>query len=487
MSCEPAKASSWRVLGRVDIRLTLWFTLIFLLASLLLFGLTFINLYQTLRDQERRELQNRALGYMLQYRRHASAEAGLTYLLNEISSDIQTPSGRPFFARVTTHDNQLLFQVIPELDWQTVDLSVLRTADEPHHEGFLIIEAEQFDYQVEVLGVSLSDNFVLQLGAATDNRSRVLAVFQRSFLLTFLAMLGFSAIGGLFFASRTLRPIGSLNSAIKSIVETGELHRRIPTSETRDDLDDMTHSFNDMLDRIETLVTSLRDALDAVAHDLRTPLTRLRNTAERAILHETEPDRYREALSDAMEESERILGMLNSMMDISEAESGAMNLHREAVDLAEVAREVADVYSIVAEDSRMQITVAGNGPVTVLADPARIRQVIGNLYDNALKYGDEGSTVTVLCTNRSAALNGESAGVLQVTNAGPGIAQDDLGRVWTRLYRGSRHGSRRDGLGLGLAMVRAIVQAHGGQATVESTPGETTTFTVHLPSTITNL
>ena len=486
MSSKRRSGRLRRVFSRVDIRLTVWFTIIFLLASLLLFGLTFVNLYQTLRDQERRELQNRALGYVLQYRRHASEEAGFNYLFNEVSTDIQTPSGRPFFAQVVTQDNRIAWRVEPQIEWQVVDFDVLLRSEEPHTDGFLVIDAEQFDYQIEVLGVALSDRFVLQLGAATDNRTRVLAVFQRSFLLTFLAMLGFSAVGGLFFASRSLRPIGSLNTAIKSIVETGELHRRIPVTDSRDDLDDMTHSFNDMLDRIELLINSLRDALDAVAHDLRTPLTRLRNTAERAILHETEPQKYRDALSDAMEESEHILGMLNSMMDISEAESGAMNLTRTEVDLTSLAKEVAEVYSIVAEESGMEIVVEAEEAVPVSADIARIRQVIGNLYDNAVKYGAERTPVSVTCFCEEGDRN-RAHGCLRVTNHGPGIAGSEIDHVWTRLYRGRADGSRRDGLGLGLALVKAIVEAHGGSVTVESTPGKTTSFTVRLPATITNL
>jgi signal transduction histidine kinase len=473
------------IFSRVDIRLTIWFTLIFLIASLLLFGLTFVNLYQTLREQERRELQNRALGYVLQYRRHSSEEAGFNYLFNEVSTDIQTPSGRPFFAQVVTQDNRLAWRVAPQIEWESVDFDSLLAGDEPHDEGFVVIEADQFDYDVEVLGVVLSDRFVLQLGAATDGRTRVLSVFQRSFLLTFLAMLGFSAVGGLFFASRSLRPIGSLNAAIKSIVETGQLHRRIPETNARDDLDDMTHSFNDMLDRIERLVNSLRDALDAVAHDLRTPLTRLRNTAERAILHETEPARYRDALSDAMEESEHILGMLNSMMDISEAESGAMNLHRTDLDLASLAREVADVYAIVAEDADMEIRVTASGAVPVAADSARIRQVIGNLYDNAVKYGRNGTVVAVEC--RCEQKGSDQRAEIRVTNEGGGIDPEDIEHVWTRLYRGRADGSRRDGLGLGLALVKAIVEAHQGSVSVESSPGEQTTFVVSLPSFITKL
>ncbi|MFP4550694.1 MAG: ATP-binding protein, partial [Spirochaetales bacterium] len=481
MSSSQPNGAVARFFSRVDVRLTFWFTLVFLTTSLVLFGLVFVNLYQTLQDQDRRELQSRALNYVVRYRSFSTEEPAIEWLINEMFNDVQSPGARPFFGRIVSSTNRELAITASNRDWENLDLSPLTHAGEIHDQGFVTLDPEVYPYEIEVLGARLSDRFVLQLGAATDSRSRVLAIFQRSFLVVFLIMFGVSVGAGFFFAARTLRPIGSLNAAIKSIVETGALDRRIPASNARDDLDDMTHAFNAMLDRIQRLVTTLRDALDSVAHDLRTPLTRLRNTAERAIVHETDPAKYREALSDAMEESERILGMLNAMMDISEAESGTMNLHLEEVDLAAIARQVREVYSLVAEQADMEISLQSPPTVPVYADAPRLRQVVGNLYDNAVKYGEPGTTVYIACRNGTTA-NGVAAGIIDVTNYGSGILEEDRERIWTRLYRGTSLGSRRDGLGLGLALVKAIVEAHGGDVKVESTPGEQTTFTISIPS-----
>ncbi|HKJ86513.1 MAG TPA: HAMP domain-containing sensor histidine kinase [Spirochaetia bacterium] len=322
---------------------------------------------------------------------------------------------------------------------------------------------------------------MLQIGGDTRNRVQILRVFQTSFLFTFVIMLGVSLAGGLFFVSRSLRPIGALNSTVRSIIETGELDRRIASRQSNDDLDEMIESFNSMLDRIQALVDGLRDALDAVAHDLRTPLTRLRSTAERALSGPEDPEAYRESLSDAMEESERILGMLNAMMDISEAESGAMRLKRRPVDLRTLAVEVADVYSLLAEESDMRILVKIDDELPVEADPPRMRQVIGNLYDNAVKYGEPGTDVVVDGTCRP----GPDARVeLTVTNRGAPIPADELERIWNRLYRGVGAGDRRDGLGLGLALVKAIVEAHRGDVEVESSRIDGTCFRIALPSNV---
>lgn len=466
-----------RFFRRVDVRLTLWFTTIMLFSALLLFGFTFLNLFQTLRAQDRRQLQGRAAAYVLPYRAAVSEAAGITLLVNQLSNDILEPTDKPFFARIANNANQQIFLAIPLIEWQSIDVSPLVSGPDLHDEGFLSIAAPELGYELEILAIRISNEYILQIGSDTRNRVQTLRAFQTGFLFTFALMLGISLAGGLFFASRSLRPISALNTTVRSIITTGELSRRIPARQSNDDLDEMIHSVNLMLDRIGSLVDGLRDALDAVAHDLRTPLTRFRSTAERALSGPPDPHHYREALSDALEESEHILGMLNAMMDISEAESGAMTLHRQPVDIRALSRDVAEVYSVVADEARMTIVVEDGAPLEAAADPARMRQVIGNLLDNAVKYGTDGSLVRVT----GAVRRDEGRVELSVCNTGLPIPGPELDRIWNRLYRGPGATDRRDGLGLGLALVRAVVSAHGGSATVASNEDETR-FTISIPA-----
>jgi signal transduction histidine kinase len=272
-----------------------------------------------------------------------------------------------------------------------------------------------------------------------------------------------------------LAPIRQLIGTVENVITTGQMNERMPLPEKNDEISRLARLFNDMLEKNETLIRRMREALDNVAHDLRTPLTRLRGVAELALQGEPDATTCRDALLDAMEESDRVLTMLNTLMDISEAETGLMKLDLRPVPLDEVVSEVSELFEFVAQDKSIRVTTAVPSNLIVRADRNRLRQVLVNLLDNAIKYTPSGGRVEI------SAKSGGDEVVITVKDTGEGIPTEEVPRIWERLYRGDKSRSQR-GLGLGLSLVRAIINAHGGGIEVQSTVGKGSNFTIHLPN-----
>ena len=331
----------------------------------------------------------------------------------------------------------------------------------------------------------LHDGGVLQVGKSNEELNDVLTEYRRSAFLVLLIFVPASFAGGSFLASRALRPVQHLTGVAHEIVQTSRFEKRVPAPGSGDELDGLVRVFNEMLDRIAVLVRTLRESIDNVAHDLRTPITRLRAKAQSVIEASHELDRaalcphceaHLEALADCVEEADRVTTMLNTLMDIAEAEAGLIKLSLAPLAVADVARRAVESYAEFAEDR--QITIAREIPesLQVPADETALSRVFSNLLDNAIKYTPPGGRVWI-----RGAREGQEV-VLRFVDSGIGIPKEDLPRVWERLFRSDRSRSER-GLGLGLSFVQAIVEAHGGLVQAESESGTGTTITVRLPAT----
>jgi signal transduction histidine kinase len=274
--------------------------------------------------------------------------------------------------------------------------------------------------------------------------------------------------------SSALQPLRRLADTVRSILRTGRTDVRVPTQNTGDALDELSSLVNAMLERIDAVLAGMRGALDNVGHDLRTPMTRLRGIAETALTS-GDPAAVREALADCLEESDRVIEMLNTLMDISEAETGTMALRREPTDLNDLIRQSVELYEDLAEERGIDIRTNVPAELAIDVDRNRMRQVLANLLDNAVKYTSAGGVVQI------AARRDTSDAVLTVSDTGVGIPPEELPRIWDRLYRGDKSRSTR-GLGLGLSLVKAIVAAHGGRVDVQSRPGAGSTFELRLPA-----
>ncbi len=277
------------------------------------------------------------------------------------------------------------------------------------------------------------------------------------------------------FIRQSLAPLLRSRKMIDSLVQRATTVL-LPEQGNGPELDRLYHQINCLIKQNRHLVAEMQQSLDNVAHDLRTPMTRLRSVAEYGLQAEDDPQRLRDALSDCLEESDRVLAMLRIMMSVAEAESGTMRLEQSPCDLSETLAQVVTLYEYVAEERKIGVELATEKPLLAWADSTRIAQVWANLLDNAIKYGKEGGIGWVKIAARAHFGQAEVA----FTDNGMGISQNEQGRIWERLYRGDRSRSQK-GLGLGLNYVRAVVEAHGGSVAVTSRLHEGSSFIVRLP------
>ncbi len=443
MSTGNGAASRPRV-PAFGLRLGLWYAALFVGGSIVIVFVTYWLTAASLAQRDREVLDSKLGEYVAVYHR-----GGLRALTDTVQGEQRTAPER-LFVRVVDRGAEAIVLSQPE-GW---DLARLETAT-----------------------LNFADGTLVQVGKSTDAREGLLARFRAVLGLVTLAIVVVALTGGFIVTRSAIRPIRQLTRAVGRIVSTGRTDQRVPLSGdgTGDAIDELTRLFNAMLDRIEGLVTGMRGALDNVSHDLRTPLTRLRGSAEMALVSPSNPDRDREALADCVEEADRVLVMLNTLMDISEAQSGAMHLRREPVHLSEVVGRAVDLYRDVADAKGIVLTAHTPDDVVIEADGTRLEQVAANLIDNAVKYTPAGGRVDVeVFADRGRAR-------ISVRDTGVGIRPDELPHIWDRLFRGDTSRAER-GLGLGLSLVKAVVEAHGGAVDVESQPGNGSTFTVSLPS-----
>jgi signal transduction histidine kinase len=324
-----------------------------------------------------------------------------------------------------------------------------------------------------IASTPLPDGCVMRVGRTTENRDELLGKFRTTCLFGILPIVAFGFCGGAFITYRALGPIRSIIGAARTIIQTGDMGARVPEPHTQDELNELVTLFNRMLARNESLIAAMRDALDNVAHDLRTPLTRLQGGAQLALQNE-DPEQIKEALADAVEEAERLNAMLCTIMDISEIQAGALKLDLEIFPLAPVVDLLLELYDDVAQEKNITVAARIDPAGQITADRNRLQLILSNLLDNALKYTPEGGRVDLDADFTPQEVR------ITVCDTGIGIDPGDLPRIWDRLYRGDKSRSQR-GIGLGLSLVKAFVEAHGGIATVESQPGQGSVFTVILP------
>ena len=364
---------------------------------------------------------------------------------------VTTPTGEGLAGNVGT----LAPGVLDKPGWSE---TAYRRAEDP----------EGTEHQALVQVVQLPSGFRLLVGRDLEERDRMreIVVAAGQWSIALVVVLGLA--GGFFVARRVLRRFDAVTATTQTIM-AGDLSRRLPVMGTGDELDRLAGNVNAMLDRIEALMRGMKEVSDNIAHDLKTPLTRLRNRSEAALRTARSESEYRAALEATIEESDGLIRTFNALLMIARAESGQARDNMHEFDAAGIVQGVAELYEPVAEEKGLALIVDAPTPATIRGNRELLSQALANLVDNAIKYArpqaDQPAEIRVEVKREGDRV------LMTVADRGPGIAAADRERVVERFVRLEQSRSE-PGSGLGLSLASAVARLHGGELRLEdNAPG----------------
>jgi heavy metal sensor kinase len=457
-----------RFFRTVTFRLTLWYALLFSAVSLIVFGITYITLSTSLTKRMDDALIEKVKEVEILYRTR-----GIEALKEEFRREAESVGTQRVFFRLTTPEMEII---------ETSDMATWKDIHPSQKLGSLPNGAEMIEsltthgkkYPVRVISRKIFDGKIIQIGNTQHEDEELLEAFREVSATAIMVFLLCGGFVGWFMARRAMSGVQRVTQTAVNIGKA-DLASRVPLGEEGEEINDLARAFNDMLARIQVLFTELKDVTNNIAHDLRSPITRLRGIAETTLTGEQDIDAYQELAGVVVEESDRLVEMINIMLEIAMTESGVQDIQREDVDISKLAGNAYELFQVVAEDKGVHLEIeVPQEPLIMKGDLSQLQRMISNLLDNALKFTPQDGNIKITVRETQAQT------LISVADTGIGIDRQELPRIFERFYRGDQSRTT-PGNGLGLSHVLAIARAHGGRVTVESSPGKGSTFIVIIP------
>lgn len=326
--------------------------------------------------------------------------------------------------------------------------------------------------QARAMTFALSEGYHLLVGRNLRDRQNFQNLIAQSFFWSLIITGVLALIGGVVMSRDMRQRLETINRTTQQIMR-GDLQQRVPLSGSGDEFDRLSRNLNNMLTRIGMLMNAMREVSDNVAHDLRSPLTRLKARLELTLMSQTEPEQYRQAIEHAVGETDKILSTFNALLSIAQAEAGQGRSEMEFLDLAMISADVAELYEPVAEAKNQSFAVE-IAPATILGNRHLMFQALTNLVDNAIKYTPEGGAVRLTVETSDKQVK------IIIADSGPGVPPESRSRVVQRFVR-LEQSRTTPGNGLGLSLVTAVMTLHGGELTLEdNAPGLSAVLTLPL-------
>jgi len=450
-------------------RLTFWYLILFSIFSLMVFSIVYISLVQQLSKRLDAELLDEARELKSIYVSH-----GITALQSEFNREAKSQgTNRIFYRLISPKLKVILTTYSPYWSELFRDKRFLLLANNKDHLFTLKIPGHH--YYVRIICEPLPDGNILQIGMTMKDNERLMEKYRETFATAFFVMLICGALTGWLIVKGAIKGVQRVTNIVATI-NASDLSARVPLKNEGLEIDELARAFNKMLNRIEKLVIELKEVTDNIAHDLRSPITRIRGIAETTITAKEDIEDYREMALNIIEDCDRIIEMINNMLDISQIQAGVAKVIKVRANIVKIIRDAVELFQPVAEDKNITLNIKiPNENIYVLVDIGKIQRSIANILDNAIKYTPSGGKITILLYKKKDSIE------IEFKDTGIGISQEDLPKIFDRFYRCDKSRSTQ-GNGLGLSLALAFVKAHGGDITVESSVGKGSSFKIILPA-----
>ena len=450
-------------------RLTVWYLGVFAVLTVAVFLVVYLFLALHLGEMKDAELLDKAREFQVLYREH-----GRDALQAEYEREAEThDTGRVFFRLVSAQGTLLASSDLGR--WKglaaAAPLGAPFPGDRPRFSTFSL---RGMPFPARLFSVPVGGGGRIDVGGSLEREELILKRYREIFGAALLVMIGCGGLFGFLLARKAMAGVQRVTDTATGIGRR-DLGRRVPLADEGEEINALARAFNGMLERVENLVGEVRQVTDNVAHELRTPVTRIRGMAETTLKGDDDLGEYREMAVSVIGACDDLVEMIGTLLEIAKTDSGTVGLDLAPLDLHGLVVEAVDLFAPMAEDNGVSLRLSGSGePAEVVGDRRRLQRAVANLLDNAIKYTPAGGDVTAVV----------EAGVAEVrvaiSDTGIGIGAGDLPHVVERFYRcdPSRSSS---GTGLGLSLAQAILRAHGGGITAQSSP-RGSTFSFSLPA-----
>lgn len=431
-------------------KLSLLYLTVFALFAALLLAYFAWNTQRLMTAQLTQTVDAEILGLSEQYR-----QAGLRRLLLIVDGRSRRP-GSSLYLVTTSSGEGVAGNVVP------LDAGILDKPGWTETNYRRLDDSQSKPEHALVRVFHLQGGYRLLVGRDLDERDRLNQIIWSAGRWSIAVVIVLGLAGGFFITRRVLRRVDAMTATTQTIM-AGNLAGRLPVTGTGDEFDRLASHLNAMLERIEALMSGMKEVSDNIAHDLKTPLTRLRNRAEAALRTAKADSDYRSALEATIDESDKLIQTFNALLMIARAESGQAQGPMREFDAAQIARDIGELYEPLAEEKGLSLRVDADSPAMMTGSRELISQAMSNLVDNAIKYATaENAEGKAARSIRVAAHKSAEGVLLSVADDGPGIPEGDRARAVERFVRLESSRSA-PGSGLGLSLVAAVARLHGGE------------------------